>query len=230
VFTHVINRGNGGWPVFHDEDDYRAFVALLGEACERVAMRIAACCLMPNHFHLVVWPREEGDLSRWMQWLMTSHVRRHHRRYGSYGHVWQGRFKSFLVQRRRVPAEVAARGVLERDPVMRVVRYAERNPVRAGLVDSAEQWRWSSMHWHIEPSSAPRFWSGGYVHRPDDWLACVNRPQTDAELAALRRCIARGRPFGTANWIKRIAAEHGLESTLRPRGRPRKPAKSSLSP
>ena len=92
---HVLNRGNGRAEVFHQADDYAAFLKLLGEACERVPMRLLAYCLMPNHFHLVVWPRKDGDLSRWMQWLLTSHVRRYHRHYQSSGHVWQGRFKAF---------------------------------------------------------------------------------------------------------------------------------------
>ena len=61
-------------------------------AVDRIPMRIVGGCLMPNHFHLVLWPREDGDLSTFMQWLLTSHVRRHHRRYATDGHVWQGRF------------------------------------------------------------------------------------------------------------------------------------------
>ena len=84
---HVLNRGNGKATVFHDAEDYAAFVALLGEASDRVAMRIAAWCLMASHFHLVLWPPEDDTLSQWMQWLTTTHVRRHHRRHGTDGHV-----------------------------------------------------------------------------------------------------------------------------------------------
>ena len=223
LFTHVINRGNGRQRVFLDEADYAAFVELIGEACERAAMAMAACCLMPNHFHLVVRPKADGDLSRWMQWLMTSHVRRHHRRYGTSGHVWQGRFKSFVIQRRRPSAAQRSAGVLEGgDPVLRVVRYVERNPLRSGLVGSAEQWRWSSLRWWSEPGEAPAWWQAGLVERPADWLGTVNRPDTEKELAALRSCIARSRPFGSQRWVRRVAAELGLESTVRPRGRPRK--------
>jgi len=82
-------------------------------------MRVLAYCLMPNHFHLALWPQADGDLSRWMQWVLTAHVRRYHRHYGSSGHVWQGRFKAFPIQ---------ADGHL-----LTVLRYIERNPVRAGL-------------------------------------------------------------------------------------------------
>ena len=72
---HVINRGNARQEVFHKQSDYEAFVKLLSDAHERLPMRLIAFCLMPNHFHLVLWPHGDGDLSRWMQWLMTAHVR-----------------------------------------------------------------------------------------------------------------------------------------------------------
>ena len=225
VFCHVVNRGNGRQTVFHDDDDYAGFVTLIGDACGRVAIRVVGLSLMPNHFHMVLWPRADGELSRWMQWLMTSHVRRHHRRYGSSGHVWQGRFKSFPVQHRRLTAGQRARGVMEAgDPVLDVLRYVERNPLRAGLAASAQRWPWSSLHWWTQPDAAPVWWDPQVVYRPQDWLELVNRPQSEEELAALRRCAARGRPFGSERWVRRLAADCGLESTLRPRGRPRKEA------
>ena len=108
MYCHVLNRGNGRAEVFHDQADYAAFAELLARACGRVPMRILGWCLMPNHFHLVLWPRGDGELAGWMQWLMTSHVRWYHRRYGSSGHVWQGRYKSFPVQRRRAGAAARA--------------------------------------------------------------------------------------------------------------------------
>src|SRR4051794_18951267 len=92
---HVLNRGNARatvFPtVFHKDQDYEAFLALVGEAGLRVPMRVLAYCLMPNHFHLAVWPRGDGDLSRWMHWLLTAHVRRYQRHYRGSGHIWQGR-------------------------------------------------------------------------------------------------------------------------------------------
>ena len=96
---HVLNRGNARTTVFHRSEDYDAFLELMAEASARVPMRVLAYCLMPNHFHLALWPREDGELSRWMHWLMTTHVRRHLMRYRSSGHVWQGRFKAFPAGR-----------------------------------------------------------------------------------------------------------------------------------
>src|SRR5947207_8038780 len=89
---HVLNRGNGRRTVFHDDDDYAFFAALLRAACARVPMRVLAYCLMPNHFHLVLWPPGDDDLALWMHWVLTSHVARHRKRHRTSGHVWQGRF------------------------------------------------------------------------------------------------------------------------------------------
>ena len=122
---HVINRGNGRARVFFGAADYREFVKLMAAAGDRLPPRLLAYCLMPNHVHLVLWPREDGEVSRWMQWLMTAQVRRHHRRHGSDGHLWQGRFKAFPIQRD--------------EHLLSVLRYVESNPLRAKLVDGCLQ-------------------------------------------------------------------------------------------
>ncbi|KPK80582.1 MAG: hypothetical protein AMJ81_11820 [Phycisphaerae bacterium SM23_33] len=222
ICCHVLNRGNARAEVFHDQEDYAAFMDLMGRACGRVAMRVLGWCLMPNHFHLVLWPRADGDLGRWMQWLMTSHVRRYHGRYGSSGHVWQGRFKSFPIQRRRPPARARAAGLLEAaNPLWLVLRYVERNALRARLVRQAEKWAWSSLRWWLRPADPRpvRIWPAG---RPKNWAALVNRPLSEAEVAALRRSVNRGTPLGQALWVRRVAAKLGLQHSLRPRGRPPK--------
>ncbi len=202
---HVLDRGNGKATVFHDAEDYAAFVRLLGEASDRVAMRIAAWCLMANHFHLVLWPPEDDTLSQWMQWLTTTHVRRHHRRHGTDGHVWHGRFKAFPIQRDA--------------HLLTVMRYVERNPVRAGLVARAEDWRWSSL---ADPPPADVPPRRSPVPLPSDWREVVARAEPAAELETVRRSVARGTPFGGARWVPLTARRLGLESTVKPRGRPRK--------
>jgi putative transposase len=171
----VINRGNGRAEVFHKDGDYQAFIDLLETACQRLPMRIFGYCLMPNHFHLVLRPHRDGDLSRWMQWLLTSHVRRYHRHYGTSGHVWQGRFKAFAIQRD--------------EHLLAVLRYAERNALRAGLVERAEDWPWSSLSRWLR--RRPSFLSSWPIDLPRYWRRCVNEPQGDAELASLRRSVNR---------------------------------------
>ena len=212
VCYHVLNRGNARNTVFHKNEDYGAFLKLLNLANERVSMRLLSFCLMPNHFHLVAWPRKDGDLSRWMQWLMTSHVRRYHRHYQSSGHVWQGRFKAFPIQ--------------SDEHLLTVMHYVERNPVRAQSlpVRKAQKWPWSSIG---TPASEfePVELHPGPVRRRADWLDWVNQPLSDTELDTVRESGQRGRPFGSDVWQKRIVKRLGLESTLRPRGRPRKTKK-----
>jgi putative transposase len=204
---HVLNRGNGRAEVFHKEEDYAAFVRLFEPACERLPMRLVGWCLMPNHFHLVLWPHGDGDLGRWMQWLLTSHVRRYHRHYHGSGHVWQGRFKAFPIQRD--------------DHFLTVLRYVERNPLRARLVERAEDWQWSSLRSRLPKADCP--WIGASpVALPTNWLSTVNRSQSEAEIDAVRRSISRGTPFGAESWVKIAAKRLGLQATIRPRGRPRK--------
>ena len=210
ICYHVINRGNARGKVFHSQTDYKAFVELVEQAGDRVPMRVLAYCLMPNHFHLVLWPYADGDLSAWMQWVLTAHVRRYHSHYESSGHVWQGRFKAFPVQ--------------QDEHLLSVLRYIEQNPVRAGLVKRAETWRWSSLSAINSPLPAT-FLHPGPIPRRKDWIQWVNRSITGADLDQLRNSLNRGAPFGSRNWVIRTARRLGVESSLRPRGRPSKRVK-----
>ena len=130
-----------------------------------------------------------------------------HRSSGT-GPLYQGRFKSFPIQ--------------EDDHFLTVLRYVERNALRANLVQRAEDWRWSSL-WHRVQGGAAAL-DEGPVALPRDWRRTFSRLQTEAELAALRRSVVRGVPFGEESWQERTAKRLGLESTLSARGRPRKVA------
>ena len=134
---HVLNRANARMRIFDKPKDYEAFERILADAVRRVKMRLLAYCVMPNHWHLVVWPREEGDLSTFVGWLTLTHTQRWHAHRHSVGsgHVYQGRFKSFLVE--------------SDEYLWTVCRYVERNALRAGLCERAEEWRWSSL-WRRE--------------------------------------------------------------------------------
>jgi len=175
---HVLNRGDSRRTIFHKDGDFAAFVKLLREAGERTPVHLLASCLMPNHFHLALWPQADGDLSDYMMWLLTAHVRRYHQHYHSSGHVYQGRCRSFPIQ--------------EDDHLLTVLRYIERNPVRAGLAERAQDWRWSSAA--LNRGNEPPPLNPGPVPRPAAWLEHVHAPQTEAELDALRECIRRRRP------------------------------------
>jgi len=204
---HVLNRGNKKARVFHEPADYQQFLALIHCAQQRIQIPILAACVMPNHFHLVVRPRQPGDLGRWMQQAFTTHVRWQHAKYGTTGRVWQGRFKAFLIQ--------------QDHHLLTVMRYVERNALRANLVERAEDWPWGSLRWRsslrpplaIEPSPVPL---------PSYWRHLVNEPQSDAEIAEIRTCVNRQRPFGATDWVREQAAALGIEHSLHAFGRPRK--------
>ena len=200
-----MSRGNGRAVVYHDEVDYEAFTDLMRKANERLPMRILAWCLMPNHFHFLLWPRDDNDLSRWMHWLLTTHVQRHRRRHRTTGRIWQGRFKAPPIQQDR--------------HLLVVMRYIERNPLRAGLVCRAEDWRWSSLR--LRTVASDSLLSPSPVPLGEDWCDHVNRPLTAQELEAVRTCLRRGRPFGDPAWTRGTAERFDLLDSLNPRGRPR---------
>ena len=213
---HVLNRANARMTIFEDGADYEAFEKVLEQAVERTEMRLLAYCVMPNHWHLVVWPRQSGELSRFVGWLTLTHTqRRHaHRRSAGSGHVYQGRFKSFPV--------------CEDDHFLTVCRYVERNALRANMVKRAEDWRWSSLHrWKNGTAEEKSLLSPWPLSRLPRWIEHVNAAQTEAELVALRRSIERGCPFGDGAWHERTVRRLGLETTLRPRGRPKMHIKGS---
>ena len=208
---HVLNRANARMTIFKRDADFEAFEKVLTEAVERTQTRLLAYCLLPNHWHLVVWPREDGELSQFVGWLTLTHTQRWHadRQSAGSGHVYQGRFKSFPIQ--------------EDEHLYAVGRYVERNAQRANLTVRAEQWRWGSLHRWLRGSAADkRLLAPWPVPRQAGWLEHVNTPQTEAELAAVRRSVNRGIPFGSDSWTTHAIRRLGLESTLRPRGRPRK--------
>ena len=208
---HVLNRANARLPIFDKPEDYEAFERILTEGVERYDMRLLAYCLLPNHWHLLMWPKADGDLSRFMAWVTLTHTQRWHahRHSAGTGHVYQGRFKSFPVQ--------------EDEHFYSVGRYVERNALRARLVKRAEDWRWGSL-WRMAHGDrdARALIAAWPLARPRRWLDWVNEPQTEAELAAVRRSIRRGCPFGDETWTDNAVRKLGLETTLRPRGRPRK--------
>jgi putative transposase len=150
-------------------------------------------------------------MGRLLRWVTATHTQRYHAHYHSsgQGYLYQARFKSFPVA--------------DDDHFLVVCRYVERNPLRAELVLRAEDWQYGSLwHWIQKSELPPRLLSPWPIARPPNWIKRVNQPLTEKELAALRTCVQRSRPFGDQAWVQQIAARSGLGHTLRPRGRPRK--------
>jgi putative transposase len=217
IIYHVLNRGNGRLPIFHKTADYEAFLQVVAESQTHVpGVRLLSYCLMPNHWHLVLWPLKDRELSDFMHWLTLTHTQRWHAHYQNIGggHLYQGRFKSFPIE--------------SDEHYLTVCRYVERNAVRAGLVMKAADWRWGSLAQRHVPAGNPGtlpVLSDGPLPWPRNWQEQVNRALTEKELDAVRRCLERGQPYGGEAWVKSAAGQLGLASTLRPRGRPKKPAK-----
>lgn len=208
---HVLNRAVGRRTIFESAADYAAFIDVVAEALRTRPMRVCGYCVMPNHWHMVLWPEQDGHLSAFVQHVSNLHVKRWKRAHQEigYGHLYQGRFKSFPIQTDQY--------------FQTVIRYVERNPLRANLVARAEQWPWSSLGQvsALGPISLAR-WPVAQPshHRDNHWIEWVNRPQTEGELQSVRECAVRGRPFGSDAWVRQIATNLNLDATLRRRGRP----------
>jgi putative transposase len=206
---HVINRGVRRMRLFDTDADYLACLATLKEAQTRVPIGFFAYCLMPNHFHLVLGPRSDGQVSAFMHWFTTTHSKRWHawRETVGTGAVYQGRFKAFPVQTDR--------------HFLTVCRYVERNALRAGLVGRAEEWPWSSLSQRATAGQdvALNEWP---VPQPSHWLELVNAAETAADVEQLRLSLRRSVPFGESSWVGDVGQQLQLATTRRRCGRPLK--------
>ncbi|MCS7467067.1 transposase [Stieleria sp. ICT_E10.1] len=208
---HMLNRANRRDEIFHKEADYVAFEEILRQAVERSKIKLYSYCVMPNHWHLVVSPEVDGEMGRFGQWLCLTHTQRYHAHYESTGegHLYQGRFKSFPVQCD--------------EHFLTLCRYVERNPLSGNLCQHAEQWRWSSLwRWRHGSSQEKSLLASWPIPRKSGWTQWVSMEFSEKERQQLHWCIKRGVPFGDETWVESTARRLDLESTMRPRGRPRK--------
>jgi putative transposase len=213
---HVLNRANRRATIFANGGDYRRFVELLAEGLSREGTPLYAYCLMPNHWHLVLRAADGQQLARLMHWVATKHASAWNAYRGivGEGHLYQGRYKTFPVQ--------------ADEHFLVVCRYVERNPVRAGLVERASEWKWSSHRAHIwrgaghEAGGVALSTSPWPVQRPAEWQDWVDLPQSDTEIAEIRTSLRRGAPFGAERWREDVAAKTGRKWSFLARGRPRK--------
>ena len=207
---HVLNRAVARLTLFEKPSDYDAFERVLKEAWEREPLPIFAYVVMPNHWHFVVRPKNKNQVTNFFRWLTHTHTMRwhaHHRTEGT-GHLYQGRFKAFPIQ--------------EDDHLLAVLRYVERNPLRAKLCDAAEDWSYGSAWRMTHGSAASRALLATWpMPRPRTWRSYVNEPQSEAEIEAIRHSLLKGKPYGADRWVSQAAARLKLSHTLRPRGRPK---------
>ena len=211
IVYHVINRANARIQIFNEDKDYRLFEKTLEQAREKFDMRILSYCIMPNHWHLALYPKQDKTLQLFMRWLSMTHTQRWHSQHKTIGsgHLYQGRYKSFPVQ--------------EDEHLLQLFEYIERNPLRAKLVQRAENWKWSSL-WRREQGNEKqgRLLDKWPISVPEDYLNLVNISQTKIELNSLRYSVNKGKPYGSENWVNKMIDKFNLGATLRKPGRPQK--------
>ncbi|HMF35145.1 MAG TPA: transposase [Isosphaeraceae bacterium] len=216
LIYHALNRGNNGAAVFAEDGDHEAFLEALGQTHARYPFKLFGYCLMPNHFHLLLQPGPGQSISRILQSLTVAHTSRYHRRNRSSGHVWQGRFKSPVIQ--------------GDEHMLVVLRYIEANPLRASMVTNPGDYRWSSYQYHglgrtdalLSPFPEWQRLGPTEAERRRRWRAKFRASQREEELKAVRASVCSGRPLGRTTWIEHISRRLGIDPHPRPRGRPRK--------
>jgi putative transposase len=193
---HIINRANGRARIFSQDEDYRDFEYLLNEMRETYDIRILAYVIMPNHWHLMLYPKKDGDLGRALHWLTTSHVRRHHSRKETigHGHLYQGTYKSFLVQ--------------TDEHFLSVLKYVERNAVRAKLCKTSESWKWCSAYRRLSTNQKEkRLLAKLPVPLPREYRTWINDPEPSELLKEVRDCVSRGVSYGEVE-VRRPITQH----------------------
>jgi len=208
---HVLNRANARTIIFNTDRAYQDFEQILFEAVEKFKMRLIVYTLMPNHFHLVLYPKYNGEIKKFMHWLTLTHTQRWHVHTKTIGrgHVYQGRYKSFLV---------------ETDlHLWTLLSYVERNPLRAKLVKSLKDWKWSSYYKRLYgTSSQKKSLATNSVAWPDNYEKLLALAEEKDKLETIRNSVNRGKPYGSNNWTDKVLKKFGLEITERKRGRPKK--------
>jgi putative transposase len=204
---HITQRGNRRQQTFFSDEDYEAYVGLMAEWCRKCQVTIWAWCLMPNHVHLVAVPHTRDGLARGIGEAHRRYTRRINFREGWRGYLWQGRFASY-------PMDAAY--------CLRAARYVERNPVRAGLVERAWHWPWSSAAAHVSGKEDRLTQAGPLLDMVNDWPRFLLEEEEQAELEELRRHARTGRPLGGIEFV--VALQNLLARPLLPShaGRPPK--------
>ena len=191
---HITQRGNRCQDTFFGEEDYHAYVQLLGEWCARCGIDIWAYWLMPNHVHLIVVPESEDSLRRAIGEAHRRYTRRVNFREGWRGHLWQGRFASFVLSERYLLA---------------ATRYVELNPVRARLVEKPWAHPWSSVSAHLAARDDGLVKVAPLLAMAGDWKGFLSTPLGEREMDMLRKHERTGRPFGEESFVTRLEAALG---------------------
>jgi putative transposase len=210
---HVTQRGNRRQAVFFRDEDYRDYLALLTEHAGKAGVAVWAWCLMPNHVHLLLVPRDPDGLRAALGEAHRRYSRAVNLREGWRGYLWQGRFSSCP---------------LDPDHGLAAARYIEQNPVRARLVARPRDWPWSSARAHLtgRADGVTDIAALGIPAR--DWSGFLGAGLDDEALEDIRRGERTGRPLGSAAFIKRLEKRTGRQLARRKPGpKPAMPARKA---
>ncbi|MBB1061946.1 transposase [Marilutibacter spongiae] len=210
----ITQRGVNRCAIFIDDEDRHHFRRLLRDAAQAHHVAVHAFVLMDNHVHLLLTGARAGDVSLVMRRVGQSYVQAFNARHGRSGTLWQGRFKSCLVDSDRY--------------LLTVIRYIELNPVRAAMVESPDAYRWSSVHTHLGRARDP------LITLPASYQALADTPEGRAsayrvwlqegidpdDLASIRQHLAQERALGYPRFQRMVAEALNRPVTCRPRGRP----------
>ena len=206
---HITQRGNYRQECFADDSDRKQYLCLIREYSEKYKLKILAYCLMDNHVHFVAMPEREDSLSRVYNVAHMRYSQYYNKRIGGYGHLWQGRFYSCILDERHLRA---------------AVRYVERNPVRAKLVESAQEWPWSSALTHsgqrnekaMEMANLFSYMEGDFV----EWAEYLREQDSAEQMEKIKRYTKTGMPLCGERDIKKLEQKLLRKLTVGPRGRP----------
>jgi len=208
---HVINRANARWRIFKTTKDYAAVIDSLEEIKETLPLDIFSFCIMPNHWHFIVRPGHNGGMGKFFGKFTQKVTQRWHAAHHTIGsgHLFQGRFKSFLVE--------------QDSYFIQLMKYVEGNALRAKLVKKAEEWQWSSLFLRNNvPERSNKILSPWPVDIPYNYQKLVNQPLPKPQLESIRHSVIRSKPFGEIPWVEKVINKYDLQHTIRPEGRPRK--------
>lgn len=216
---HVVQRGNRREDVFFRDADRSTYLDWLRKYCDEHRVQILAYCLMTNHVHIVAVPAADDGLEKVFRPLHTRYAMRVNRLRNWNGHVWQGRFFS---------------STLDDSYLWTAMRYVERNPIRAGMTDSAQRYPWSSAAAHCGLADDPVLTRDpAWIELLDsvsDWSDWLADAETPARLADLRHRLQRCLPCGSDHFVRGLEARAGQPLVARPRGRPRKEPEKGVRP
>jgi putative transposase len=208
---HVINRAVMRLEIFESDDDYALVEKILKDTQEETGMQILAYTIMPNHWHFLLYPQKDGDLGLFMHRFTNAHTRQVKARTktNGTGPLYQGRYKSFVIE--------------EDFHLLTVLKYIERNPVRAKLMQKVENWRWGSSWRRVHGNESQRkLISISPVDLPSNYVKWVNTPESAKELESIRASVNKGAPYGRDSWIEKTVKQFDLGQTMRNPGRPPK--------